>query len=83
MLTPSDSVLTLFGWEIPPLCVWKNLTGWDCPGCGLTRSFTWMGHGQPLRALDRNALGPLLYLVVAAQIPWRLWRLWALRRRPA
>ena len=82
VLTPSDSVLTLLGWPVPPLCVWKNLTGMDCVGCGLTRSFTWMGHGELSRAWSIHRLGPVLYAAVAAQIPWRAFRLfrqWRLR----
>ena len=75
VMTPSDSVLTLFGWEVPPLCVWKNLTGLDCPGCGLTRSFTWMGHGDVVAAFARHRLGPLLYLGVALQVPLRVRRI--------
>ncbi len=76
VLTPSDSVVTLFGWELPGLCVFKNLTGMDCPGCGLTRSFTFMGHGDLRRAFDLHWLGPFLYALVAAQIPYRAWRIW-------
>lgn len=80
-LTPSESVLTLFGWEVPPLCVFKNATGMDCPGCGLTRSFTYMGHLAVGAAFDRHWLGPALYALVAGQIPFRAWRMWR-RRRP-
>jgi hypothetical protein len=75
IMTPSDSVLTLFDWPVPPLCVWKNLTGLDCPGCGLTRSFTWMGHGDVVAAFARHRAGPLLYLGVALQLPLRVWRI--------
>lgn len=80
VLTPSESVLTLFGWEVPPLCVFKNLTGMDCPGCGLTRSFTYMGHLAVRTAFDRHWLGPALYALVAAQIPFRAWRIWTRRQ---
>lgn len=83
ILTPSDSAVSLFGIPIPPLCMWKRITGWDCPGCGLTRSFTYMGHGDVLGAFARHKLGPLLYLGVAAQIPWRIFRLiWPAGSRP-
>ena len=82
LLTPSESVLTLFGWEVPPLCLFRNISGQDCPGCGLTRSFTYMGHLQPLAAFDRHWLGPVLYGAVAVQVPLRAWRMWT-RRLPA
>ena len=75
ILTPTDSVVMLFGWEVPPLCTWKRITGMDCPGCGLTRSFTYMGHGELLSAYGRHRLGPLLYAGVALQVPWRLFKL--------
>ena len=80
ILTPTDSVVMLFGWPVPPLCLWKNMTGLDCPGCGLTRSFTYMGHGEVLTAFARHKLGPLLDAVVALQVPWRAYRL--LRSKP-
>lgn len=79
VLTPSESVLTLFGWEVPPLCVIKNVSGMDCPGCGLTRSFTYMGHLAPRAAFERHWLGPALYALVAAQVPFRAWRMWTRR----
>ena len=80
VLTPSESVLTLFGWEVPPLCVFKNVSGRDCPGCGLTRSFTFMGHLELRAAFDRHWLGPALYGLVGAQVPYRAWRMWTRRR---
>lgn len=75
LLTPSDSAVSLFGFQVPPLCMWKNLTGLDCPGCGLTRSFTYMGHGEISLAFERHRLGPLLYLAVAGLVPWHGWKL--------
>jgi hypothetical protein len=75
MLTPDPIHLSLFGWQLPPLCLFKALTGHDCPGCGLTRSFTYMGHLDPIAAFRMHMLGPVLYLGVAAQIPWRISKL--------
>ena len=43
-------------WETPvPLCLVKWLTGLDCPGCGMTRAFLFIGHG---RLADAMALHP-------------------------
>ncbi|HEY6531988.1 MAG TPA: DUF2752 domain-containing protein [Acidimicrobiales bacterium] len=39
-----------------PGCPFRELTGWDCPGCGITRALRALVTGQPLRALDHNAL---------------------------
>ena len=75
LLTPSAEALTLMGVEIPPMCMWKNLTGSDCLGCGLTRSFTFMGHGRIKEAFELHLLGPLFFVIVAAQLPWRTLRL--------
>ncbi|RME20665.1 MAG: DUF2752 domain-containing protein [Deltaproteobacteria bacterium] len=81
LLTPSDARLALHGVEIPPLCMFKRITGHDCFGCGLSRSFTYMGHGQVANAFRMHKLGPLLYLVVAAQIPLRARAVFAWWRR--
>jgi hypothetical protein len=44
------------GWESPvPLCIVKGLTGLDCPGCGMTRAFLFIGHG---RFADATAMHP-------------------------
>lgn len=45
-----------------PLCFFKYLTHLDCPGCGLTRSFISISHGQFTEALRFNLLGPFVYL---------------------
>lgn len=46
-----------------PGCPLLNLTGFACPGCGLTRGFHELFHGHLLAALDFNALVPI-YAVV-------------------
>lgn len=83
LLTPSTEALTLFGVEIPPLCTWKRLTGHDCLGCGLTRSFTFMGHGRWSEAFELHRLGPLLWVGTLTQIPWRIFALLRLARGEA
>lgn len=44
------------------LCPFRSLTGLLCPGCGMTRAFCALGHGEIGRAIHFNALSPLLYL---------------------
>jgi hypothetical protein len=44
------------------LCPFRAVTGLLCPGCGMTRAFCALGHGEFRRALHFNALSPLLYL---------------------
>ena len=74
ILSPSDSAVSLFGWTLPPLCLFKVFSSYDCLGCGLTRSFVYMGHFEFSAAFERHMLGPLLYLLVASQVPWRTYR---------
>lgn len=65
----------LAGWTLPELCQSKALLGWDCPGCGLTRSFIHLAHGDLAASLQVHRLGWLLALFVLVQIPYRLWAL--------
>lgn len=46
-----------------PGCPLLNITGFACPGCGLTRGFHELFHGNFLAALDFNALVPV-YAVI-------------------
>ena len=45
-----------------PLCLFKHITSYDCPGCGLTRSFLSLARGHVIDAFHFNPAGPLLYL---------------------
>jgi hypothetical protein len=42
----SPESVRLLGYRIPPLCPFKALTGFDCPGCGITRALIFAFHGQ-------------------------------------
>ena len=42
-----------------PVCPLFKLTGFACPGCGLTRGFHALFHGEVLTALHFNALIPV------------------------
>jgi len=48
---------------LPSVCVFYDVTGLPCPGCGLTRAFVCFAHGRMLEACHWNILGPLLFLV--------------------
>lgn len=85
ILGPGADGVQFLGLEIPSFCLFHRLTGWHCPGCGLTRSFVYLGHGHPIDAFRMHPLGPLLYLVVIQQAVVRSWQtmraLGARRRR--
>lgn len=59
------------GWFNPvtagffPQCPLYQTTGLACPGCGLTRGFHALFHGDVLTALDYNALLPFYVLFLA------------------
>ncbi len=48
-----------------PLCFFHFLTGFDCPGCGITRGLSCWFQGKWLQAIRYNALVPLLFLAWA------------------
>ena len=83
LMTATTTQASLFGWDVPVLCTLRRLTGWSCPGCGMTRSFVLLAHGQLADAFRTNVLGPPMFLVVAAQVPWSAWRIVRRARRAA
>ncbi len=46
-----------------PQCPFHALTGLNCPGCGLTRGFNALFHGDIVSALHFNALLPIYALI--------------------
>ena len=50
--------------SIFPVCPLFTLTGFACPGCGLTRGFHALLHGDVWMALDYNALLPFFGLLI-------------------
>jgi Protein of unknown function (DUF2752). len=48
-----------------PVCPLYALTGLACPGCGLTRGFHALFHGDVLTALDYNAMLPFFAFLIA------------------
>ena len=69
----------IFDLPLPATCTFRSVMGIDCPGCGLTRCFVSLGHGQLLEAWRYNPVGLLLYACAAAQVPYRLVQLWRIR----
>ena len=48
----------------PVLCPFRALTGLPCPGCGLTRSWVYLMHGDIGSSLASNWFGPVLIVAV-------------------
>ena len=46
--------------SLPPLCVFKHLTGLPCLTCGMTRSWVAVMHGELAQALAWNPAGAAL-----------------------
>jgi len=57
---------------LPHTCMSRILFGYSCPGCGLTRSFVYLAHGDWESSLTMHRLGWLLFLVAVLQIPYRI-----------
>lgn len=85
ILAPTDSgnsYLELGRISLPQVCVFKNLTGLPCPGCGLSRSMVAAMHGELEMSLAHHRLGFLTLVYIFLQFMYRLGlivipRLWA------
>jgi hypothetical protein len=52
----------------PVLCPFRLLTGLPCPGCGLTRSWVYLAHGQWSDAWSANPFGIVSMVAVAVLV---------------
>jgi len=64
-----------------PGCAFRSVTGWWCPGCGLTRAAHHLLHGDFGQALGHNAL--VVPIVALLALGWMTWLLDCGGRRPA
>jgi hypothetical protein len=76
LLHPGMDFVSLGSWHIPTLCFSRRMFDIECPGCGLTRSFVFFAHFDPVSAWQVNKLGIPMYLGVLLQVPLRAWRIW-------
>ena len=59
--------------KIPALCPFKNITGIECPGCGMTRAFISLIHGHPSDAARFNPFCFfLVFVLFLSVLPSRL-----------
>lgn len=73
-------VVPLLNQPLPELCLARRITGWGCPGCGMTRCFISLMHGDLAAAWHYNPSGLLLFALMAAQIPFRAFQICRIRR---
>jgi hypothetical protein len=52
--------LRTFGPSWMPGCLFRSVTGWECPGCGMTRGTYALLHGQIRQAFAFNPVGMIL-----------------------
>ena len=57
------------------LCSFKRLTGLPCAGCGMTRSFIALGHGDWTAGFEWHPIGVLLYMAMVLMLPLLLWEM--------
>lgn len=46
------------------LCLFRNITGLPCPGCGMTRAFLFLGHGDFYEAIRLNPNSLLAFSII-------------------
>jgi hypothetical protein len=73
-------VVPSLGLVLPEVCTFRRLLDLPCAGCGLTRSFISLAHGDFLGGLSYHPMGPLLFAIVMLQPPTRCMRLWQFYR---
>ena len=63
-------------YPLPESCIVKQISGTECPTCGLTRSFIAIGHSHFTAAWHFNRVGIFVYLYVILQASYQAFILW-------
>lgn len=50
------------------LCLYKRFLGVECPGCGLTRGFVQLAHGDVVAAVKLNPMTPALFFLMIGRL---------------
>ena len=70
ILTPTTSAgnsISVGRITLPGICIFQNLTGLPCPGCGMTRSITSAIRGDIAGSLSHHRLGLLTMIYILSQ----------------
>jgi hypothetical protein len=67
-IAPGREHAEIFGLSLPGTCATKSVFDTECPGCGLTRSFISVAHGEVRKASEFHRIGPALYLFMILQV---------------
>ena len=73
--------VSLQGFQLPSMCMSREVFGVECPGCGLTRSFVALAHGDWIESFGFHRLGPVLYLYLFTLILFHLYGALVARNR--
>ncbi len=52
----------------PTLCLFRAATGLPCPSCGMSRSWSALGHGRVRDATGYHLMGPITFVVAASLV---------------
>lgn len=71
------STLHLFGssFRLNGICFFKEITGYNCPVCGMTRCFAFMSHGRFNEAVKIAPAGVPLYILCVFESIYRALRI--------
>ncbi len=75
IITPAKteiSYLKIGSIPLPDTCIFHNLTGLPCPGCGLSRSIVAAAHGEIINSFSHHRLGLLTLVYILLQFVFRL-----------
>jgi hypothetical protein len=59
-----------------PECTFKEITGYPCPSCGMTTSFSLLMHGDVWNSLKANFAGTILATLGLLYVPWSILSAW-------
>jgi hypothetical protein len=65
----------LLGYPLPHSCATRAWFNFDCPACGLTRSFVHLARGDWSRSYRTHRIGMFMAAAVLLQFPYRLYGL--------